>query len=168
MNSICEKCGVTFDNGDGKYIKRFCSRKCSNSRVNSKETIEKRRISNIKAFENKSEKDRMDFSDKIKKTIPKRMETYENNFMRADFNSLKFGTKKRRVLIEQNKKCLICDNNEWMGNPLVLELDHIDGDNKNNKRDNLRYLCPNCHSQTPTWRGRNNIGILNSKHKKDI
>jgi hypothetical protein len=42
-----------------------------------------------------------------------------------------------------------------MGNPIVLEIDHIDGNNQNHSLDNLRYLCPNCHSQTSTWRGRN-------------
>lgn len=39
--------------------------------------------------------------------------------------------------------------------PLTLEMDHIDGDNMNDKLENLRLLCPNCHSQTTNWRGRN-------------
>jgi hypothetical protein len=42
-----------------------------------------------------------------------------------------------------------------MGHDLSLELDHIDGDSTNNTPGNLRFLCPNCHSQTPTFRGRN-------------
>jgi hypothetical protein len=46
-----------------------------------------------------------------------------------------------------------------MNEPLTLEVDHIDGDNKNNVRDNLRALCPNCHSQTDTWRGTNSRKI---------
>lgn len=41
------------------------------------------------------------------------------------------------------------------GEPLTLQLDHIDGDNTNNLQENLRILCPNCHSQTDTWSGRN-------------
>ena len=46
------------------------------------------------------------------------------------------------------------------GKPLILQLDHIDGDNSNNRLDNLRFLCPNCHSQTETYCGRKN-----KKHK---
>jgi hypothetical protein len=43
----------------------------------------------------------------------------------------------------------------WRGKAMVLEVDHIDGDNSNDERRNLRFLCPNCHSQQPTnkpWR----------------
>lgn len=52
-------------------------------------------------------------------------------------------------------KCDLCGNSgEWNGQPLVLQLDHIDGDNHNNTIDNLRWLCPNCHSQTDTFCGK--------------
>ena len=46
-----------------------------------------------------------------------------------------------------------------MDNPLSLEVDHIDGDNSNDDRSNLEALCPNCHSQTSTWRGRNKTKV---------
>lgn len=51
--------------------------------------------------------------------------------------------------------CNICGISEWQGNKLSLQLDHIDGNNKNNLVDNLRLLCPNCHSQTDTFCGKN-------------
>lgn len=53
------------------------------------------------------------------------------------------------------ERCECGLTNEWNGRPLVLELDHKDGNRHNNDVENLRFLCPNCHSQTPTHRGKN-------------
>lgn len=52
-------------------------------------------------------------------------------------------------------KCSICGISDWMNKPISLHLDHIDGDRTNNTLENLRWLCPNCHSQTDTYAGRN-------------
>jgi predicted RNA-binding Zn-ribbon protein involved in translation (DUF1610 family) len=52
-------------------------------------------------------------------------------------------------------KCSKCGIDSWQGEPIVLELDHINGINIDNRLSNLRYLCPNCHSQTDTYCGRN-------------
>lgn len=52
-------------------------------------------------------------------------------------------------------KCSCCGISNWQNKPITLEIDHIDGIRNHNKPDNLRFLCPNCHSQTDTWRGRN-------------
>ena len=53
-------------------------------------------------------------------------------------------------------KCETCGcSGHWQGGEISLEIDHIDGDNTNNTRENLRYLCPNCHALTETYRGRN-------------
>lgn len=59
------------------------------------------------------------------------------------------------VIREQKNKCLHCNNSEWLGQALKLQVDHIDGNNRNNKRENLRALCPNCHSLTETFCGKN-------------
>jgi len=48
--------------------------------------------------------------------------------------------------------CAKCGNDgTWCGTKLTLQLDHIDGNSKNNNLDNLRFMCPNCHTQTDTW-----------------
>ncbi|MFJ7955370.1 HNH endonuclease signature motif containing protein [Streptomyces sp. NPDC096319] len=53
------------------------------------------------------------------------------------------------------ERCAMCRTEaEWLGDPLPLEVDHIDGDWRNNRIENLRLLCPNCHSTTDTYRGR--------------
>lgn len=48
-------------------------------------------------------------------------------------------------------KCSICGINEWKSKPLVLQMDHKNGNNKDARPENLRWLCPNCHSQTDTY-----------------
>jgi len=70
---------------------------------------------------------------------------------------------KRHVLKEQNNCCDICGNkNEWNGKLLVFVLDHINGDASNNKRENIRLVCPNCDSQLDTYKSKNK----NSARKK--
>lgn len=51
--------------------------------------------------------------------------------------------------------CSNCQLTTWLNQPIPLELDHIDGDSLNNNLNNLRLLCPNCHSFTETYRGKN-------------
>jgi hypothetical protein len=51
--------------------------------------------------------------------------------------------------------CEVCGISEHNGKPLKLECDHIDGDHTNNMITNLRLICPNCHSQTPTYKNKN-------------
>jgi hypothetical protein len=52
-------------------------------------------------------------------------------------------------------KCSDCDISEWNGNRLSLQLDHVNGDRFDNRLENLRLLCPNCHSQTETFCAKN-------------
>lgn len=49
-------------------------------------------------------------------------------------------------------KCGECGISEWNNKPLTIELDHINGINDDNRLENLRWLCPNCHSQTETFK----------------
>lgn len=89
----------------------------------------------------------------------------KHNGSKIELNSILEGnhpsyqTNKLRIrLIKEGIKrheCECCGLTKWLDNPISLELDHIDGNRNNHKLSNLRILCPNCHSQTSTYRGKN-------------
>ena len=66
-------------------------------------------------------------------------------------------TLKRRLIAEGVLPacCTRCGGTEWLGRPIPLELDHINGVHDDHRPENLQLLCPNCHALTPTYRGRN-------------
>lgn len=74
-------------------------------------------------------------------------------------------TRKRLVHNGVPDECSICGiGPEWNGNPLTLQIDHIDGDRWNNLIENVRILCPNCHTQTDTYA---NTGAEKRRHYCD-
>ena len=83
------------------------------------------------------------------------------------FNGKKTNTQSQNLLRELIKnhykeyKCERCGINSWNNKDITLQLHHRDGDRSNNMYNNLEILCPNCHSQTETFSGRNR-----KKHKK--
>ena len=90
---------------------------------------------------------------KGKKFGPKRpLSDYLSN--RREIQSYKL---KNRLLLEgiMKPQCMKCRRITWNNRPIPLELDHMNGDNADNRLGNLRLLCPNCHAQTPTYRGKN-------------
>ena len=64
---------------------------------------------------------------------------------------------KRRLLAAGMKepRCERCGIEDWLGEPLTLALHHVNGDNRDDRLENLALLCPNCHSQTENFAGRN-------------
>jgi 5-methylcytosine-specific restriction endonuclease McrA len=62
----------------------------------------------------------------------------------------------RKIITEiKGYKCNVCGLNEWNYKEITLQVNHIDGDCTNNTIENLELICPNCHSQTNTFGGKN-------------
>lgn len=59
---------------------------------------------------------------------------------------------KLKLIRDRGHQCEKCKLTEWFEIPITLELEHVDGNRTNNKDENLKLFCPNCHSQTPTWK----------------
>lgn len=74
---------------------------------------------------------------------------------------------KKRLLKEgvKEQKCECCGLTEWLGKPLQLELHHVNGNNIDNRIENLQILCPNCHAQTEHYRGKNTQSALSEKRE---
>lgn len=67
-------------------------------------------------------------------------------------------TRLKERLVEEGVlewRCALCGLETWWRDPAPLQLDHVNGDRSDNRRQNLRMLCPNCHAQTDTYCGRN-------------
>lgn len=62
---------------------------------------------------------------------------------------------KKNIIRIRGNICEKCKNTHWLDLPIKLEIHHKDGDRTNNEIDNLELLCPNCHSFTDNWRGKN-------------
>lgn len=80
----------------------------------------------------------------------------------ANYKTVRTALLKEKMIKEGliENKCFQCGLTHWLGQPLVLELHHIDGNKLNNNFNNLQLLCPNCHSLTSNFRGRNNAQLV--------
>ena len=148
----CKKCGKEFNPVKG--LVNYCTIECRNSREWSDDDKKKKSIS-AKNSEKVRESNKNRPKEMWEKIGLKRKETHKQNILTSNYEDLSFESLRFRILYEQENKCNRCGLDKWLGQDIILELEHKDGNNKNNVRDNLEMICPNCHSLTETWRGRN-------------
>lgn len=166
---ICENCQkqTNIKYGSGRFCTNTCARSFStkskrkeiNDKV-SKKLKNRKPTGNTKPFQKGFDPRRKTWSKEERIELSKRVKAVINEkYMSYSFDDLPYPRKKKRVFSEQNNSCLICKITKWNGKSITFELDHIDGNNKNNDRTNLRVLCPNCHSQTDTWKSKRVSGL---------
>lgn len=158
----CEICTQTT-----KRNRRFCSLSCSNKARKGEKRIERtrqckhclglfQRVEVSQQFCSRSCAAKY-HNPRRARSIKVKAKSLVDKWLEGEWDgTVKTGLSKviRRFLLEEaNYQCIQC---QWSGiNPTsgktTLTIDHIDGDSTNNKRENLRVLCPNCHSLTPTY-----------------
>lgn len=162
--NTCKSCGNEFEwVGSRQKIKQFCNSSCSAS-YNNKIHVKRKRsdVSNpcrgcgVPLYVNEHSRRRAYCSNdcRVDSYNATRMDRFRDDEITE--SDLKSKLIRGVVLSEQDGVCACCgclpEHNEL---PLVFVMDHIDGNSYNNKRDNLRLVCPNCDSQLPTFKSRN-------------
>lgn len=81
------------------------------------------------------------------------MDKYLMNNSKYHHTTIKRYIERNNIL--DTKQCSVCGIREWQGKPIVMQIHHINGDHNDNQLKNLQIICPNCHSQTDNYAGRN-------------
>jgi hypothetical protein len=157
----CLTCGNKITN---KYAKKFCNRSCAAKFNGSKYPKRKKTSKQSTCLQCKNIFLYHEHASTGKFCSNKCCGIYrfENETIKRIENgeSCHSETLKKYLSKTKGYKCEICNLNEWNKKEISLHVDHIDGNSDNNFPLNLRLLCPNCHSQTETFSGRN---VKNSK-----
>lgn len=150
----CEK-SLIFSKRKNKFCSNSCAAKVTNTLRDKKQKktclfCQKELTHGGKYCNNKCQIEKL-YLDKIEK--------WKNNSITPQ-NSI------RRYLKEKyGYFCSLCGISEWKEKPITLEIEHKDGNSLNNLEENLCFLCPNCHSQTNTYKGKNRG---NGRHSRRI
>ena len=146
---VCPKCSNSHSQ-KGTY----CSRSCANARQWSQQDKENKSLGAKNSWKNPTLAMVLGIQKKVNgNSSPgsRKKNILEPYFKEGKTDGISIKFLKEILNQEQNRKCQECGTgSEWNGKKLNLELDHINGNSKDNSRLNIRLLCPNCHSQQVT------------------
>ena len=145
----CKKCSKEFQPSKG--LINYCSMSCRNSRSRP-ESVRRKISEGVKKSEYLQSEEWKKNVSEANRNEERIQRVKEKWVAKRDYENSHISTLKKYYL-EDKYGCENCGISDWMGNPIILEVHHIDSDNTNNKFDNFKALCPNCHSQTDGWRG---------------
>jgi hypothetical protein len=164
---ICEKCGKEFseDWRKDRWSRnntscRFCSRGCANNKPHSEEMNLKIANGVKKHFNSLPEEKKKEISGRLNnfRATPEQRKNVGNIlrekarikskdlFIENKTELISYKRLRKFLLEEANNTCQKCGNDTWLGEPIWLEVHHIDDNNSNNKKENLMVVCLNCHA----------------------
>lgn len=147
MSNLCGNCNIQLS--ENKKNNKFCSNSCSAKFNNSKRKKKKRLC--VGCGNQITKRGKKYCSNKCQsKAI---WEIKEQQI--KDTGKVKGISQARRYLLDQSKCCKICGNDSWLGSPILLICDHINGNSSDWRIDNLRMICSNCDATTPYYKNKN-------------
>lgn len=153
----CENCNSDHTGNYGSG--RFCTAKCARGfstklkRAEINQTVSEKLSGRESTL---SKEDRIAIAKKANAAkIARWHEKSRERLANLSFDELNNKEKRKKIFEEQSGCCSVCKLKEWNSQPITLELDHISGNRQNESRENLRLICPNCHSQTHTYKTKN-------------
>jgi hypothetical protein len=185
MNILCEYgCGLisTYQLKNGKYCCSKYVSSCNNNKIKNANALKEAykngtRKSGKEIYKNLDDttKAKMAWSKGLSSLSDNRVrKKYTDEFIFKENGTISNKVVKNRLMSNPSfeHKCELCSIKEWYDpfetkiKPVNLELDHINGNERDNRKENLRLICSNCHSFTPTYKGRNiNGGIRKGENK---
>jgi hypothetical protein len=156
----CNNCHNIFQVKRGTAKKFYVCHKCKDLYYGSRKRVYKRTFVKLICYQcNKEFQGHVptpEISRYCKKAICKECKSLNNKKSKQcdlskPWEEWSRNAKRKQILKEQDNKCLICHIDSWNEKPIKFHLDHMDGNRNNNSKENLRLICPNCHSQTDTY-----------------
>lgn len=167
------KCVLCEEEHDGTFVSgRFCSRVCATTFV-SRQNREQKNLKISRSIRRCSRRHVWTCSKclrrfKTRSSLARHHKEHPKQWYITVDGYKTDGSRRNFLIRELGSICQICQNSEWMGQQIPIELHHVDGNPENNVRENLRLICPNCHAQTPTYKGRNIGKVKNSKRQRKM